>query len=99
MQHNHRCDTLPDDFPHHRGSKTFRRGRVLAFLERMKLRRDTLKKQLETPELKSIHPILAGELKAIDLVIEEFIQMFDIHESELKDAADSGAVAQPRQSS
>mgnify|MGYP001323211168 CR=1 FL=1 len=99
MQHRHRCETLPDQYPHHRGAKTFRRGRVLAFLERMKLKRDTLKKQLETPELQSIRPILVGELKAIDMVIEEFIQMFDIHESELKDAADPGAEAQPRQSS
>jgi hypothetical protein len=76
-----------DHFPHHHGAKTFRRGRAIAFLERMKLKRDTLKKQLETPELQSIHPILVGELKAIDMVIDEFVQLFEIHECELRDSA------------
>ncbi|MFD1736352.1 hypothetical protein ACFSCX_07220 [Bacillus salitolerans] len=64
------------------GPKTFRRGRAVAFLERMNLRRATIKKQLDEPEFQSIHQILVGELKAIDLVINEFTQLFDIHESE-----------------
>ncbi len=63
-----------------RGAKTFRRGRAIAFLERLNVRRDTLKKQLETPELQTIHPHLVGELKAIEMVIDEFIQLFELHE-------------------
>lgn len=39
------------------GAKTFRRGRALAFLEMMNLKRSTLKQQLKTPERQSIHPI------------------------------------------
>ena len=73
---------------HHRrhgsrgGAKTFRRGRALAFLEKLELQRATLKKQLETPELQSINPVLVGELKAIDMIIHEFIETFELHEVE-----------------
>ncbi|MBZ5753820.1 hypothetical protein [Metabacillus rhizolycopersici] len=67
---------------HQRGAKTFRRGRAIAFLEILNLKRSTLKKQLETPELQSINPILVGELKAIDTVINEFVQLFELHEIE-----------------
>ncbi|UNK16072.1 hypothetical protein MNQ98_16160 [Paenibacillus sp. N3/727] len=68
-----------------RGAKTFRRGRAIAFLERMNLKRSTIKQQLDKPEFQSIHPILVGELKAIDMVINEFIQLFEIHENEVMD--------------
>jgi hypothetical protein len=68
---------------HHRGAKTFRRGRAIAFLEMMNLKRSTIKQQLEKPEFQSINQILVGELKAMDLVINEFIQLFEIQESEI----------------
>jgi hypothetical protein len=68
---------------HPRGAKTFRRGRAIAFLEMMNLKRTTIKKQLEEPEFQSIQQILIGELKAIDMVINEFVQVFEIHESEM----------------
>lgn len=71
-----------DHSPHHRGAKTFRRGRAIAFLEMMNLKRNTLKQQLESPELQSINPILVGELKAIELVINEFVQLFELYEFE-----------------
>lgn len=64
------------------GPKTFRRGRAITFLERMQLKRSTIKQQLDKPEFQSIQPILVGELKAIDMVINEFIQLFEIHEDE-----------------
>jgi hypothetical protein len=51
----------------------------------MKLRRSTIMQQLDAPEFQSIHPILVGELKAIDLVIVEFSQLFEIHENETMD--------------
>lgn len=65
-----------------RGAKTFRRGRALAFLEQLELKRTILKKQLETPELQTINPVLVGELKAIDTVINEFVQLFELYEVE-----------------
>ena len=65
-----------------RGAKTFRRGRAIAFLEMMKLKRSTIKQQLDEPEFQSINQILVGELKAIDMVINEFIQLFELHEDE-----------------
>ncbi|KAA6449372.1 hypothetical protein [Bacillus swezeyi] len=81
---------------HHRGErhkgkggpKTFRRGRAIAFLEMMNLKRSTIKQQLEQPEFQSIQPILVGELKAIDMVINEFSQLFEIHESEAMELPD-----------
>ncbi|WP_235852153.1 hypothetical protein [Niallia nealsonii] len=69
---------------HHRGAKTFRRGRAIEFLDRLNVKRATLKQQLESPELQSINPILVGELKAVETIINEFIQLFEIHEEEVK---------------
>ncbi len=62
------------------GAKTFRRVRALNFLDTMYAKRDLLKGQLETPELQSINPTLVGELKAIETVISEFTQAFEIEE-------------------
>lgn len=70
----------------HNGPKTFRRGRALAFVEMLRLKRSTIKQQLEEPEFQSIHQVLVGELKAIDMVMNEFIQLFEIHESETKNS-------------
>lgn len=71
---------------HHRGAKTFRRRRALSFLGMMKVKRATIKQQLEEQEYQSINQILIGELKAIDMVISEFIQLFEIHEDEVNEA-------------
>ncbi|WP_018933423.1 hypothetical protein [Gracilibacillus lacisalsi] len=65
-----------------RGAKTFRRGRALAFLERLKLKRSTIQQQLDQPEFQSIQQILVGELKAIDMMMEEFKQLFELDETE-----------------
>ena len=71
---------------HHRhGAKTFRRGRAIAFWEMLNQKRETLKKQLETPELQSINPVLVGELKAIDMIMEEFVRVFELYEVEEKE--------------
>ncbi|MFD1852223.1 hypothetical protein D8M05_10455 [Oceanobacillus bengalensis] len=58
-------------------------GRAITFLERMNLRRSTLRKQLETPELQSIHPILVGEQKAVEMVIDEFESETDNNRNEI----------------
>lgn len=71
-----------------RGAKTFRRGRAIAFLEMMNLKRATIKQQLNASEFQSIQQVLVGELKAIDMVINEFIQLFEIHESETVENSD-----------
>ncbi|MGE7767094.1 hypothetical protein [Peribacillus sp. NPDC096540] len=67
------------------GPKTFRRGRAIAFLEMMNLKRSTIKEQLDKPEFQSINQILVGELKAIDMLINEFIHLFEIQEGEAPD--------------
>lgn len=66
-----------------RGAKTFRRGRALAFLEGMQLKRSTLHQQLDKPEFEPIQQVLLGELEANDMVIAEFTQLFEIHEDEM----------------
>ncbi|WP_394233534.1 hypothetical protein [Niallia oryzisoli] len=72
----------------HHGAKTFRRGRAIAFLERMNMKRSTILQQLEKPEFQSIQQVLVGELKAIDMVINEFSQLFEIQESEITDISE-----------
>ncbi|MCM2533235.1 hypothetical protein NDK43_13535 [Neobacillus pocheonensis] len=78
----HRDDNHKRKGHHHHGAKTFRRGRALEFLERMYVKRATLKQQLDAPEFQSINQIIIGELKAIETVIDEFIKLFELHESE-----------------
>lgn len=62
----------------HLGAQTFRLGRALDFLQRLDVHRATLKSQLEQAELKAIHSVLTGELKAIELVRNEFIDAFGL---------------------
>lgn len=64
------------------GAKTFRRGRAIAFLEHLETKRDSLKKQLATPELQALNVQIAGELKATELIIDEFIKVFELQEAE-----------------
>ncbi|MDD9267198.1 hypothetical protein ACFPES_09210 [Paenibacillus sp. GCM10023248] len=67
---------------HHHGAQTFRRGRALEFLERLKVNRATIKQQLDAAEFQEIRPILLGELKAIESVIDQYTQHFEIREIE-----------------
>ena len=67
---------------HHHGAQTFRRGRALEFLERLNVKRITLTQQLEAPEFQEIKQVILVELKAIELIIDEFTKHFDIHEVE-----------------
>lgn len=65
---------------HHKIAQTFRRGRAIAFLEKLNLNRSTLQRQLNEPEFESIKQVISGELKATETIIEEFIHMFQLHE-------------------
>ncbi|GFN31684.1 hypothetical protein [Paenibacillus xylaniclasticus] len=67
---------------HHggKGAQTYRRGRIVLFLDQMNNRRATLQRQLTQPEFESIKTILVGELKALEQVIEDYIQLFELHE-------------------
>lgn len=67
----------------HAGAQTFRRGRALEFLQRLDVKRTTLIQQLEQPELKAIHQVIAGELKAIEMVRNEFIDLFGLHDENI----------------
>lgn len=62
------------------GAKTFRRGRALAFYEKLIVKRDTLKQQLESQELQSIQQVIAGELKATEAIMNDFKAAFELDE-------------------
>lgn len=62
------------------GAQTFRRGRAIAFLETLHVRRATLSRQLNEAEFEAIKPVISGELKAVDAIIQEFIHMFELRE-------------------
>ncbi|WP_310550223.1 hypothetical protein [Paenibacillus glufosinatiresistens] len=70
---------LPEQRFH--SAQTFRRGRALAFLEKLNVKRSTLLRQLAQPELESIRPVISGELKAVDAIIQEFIHTFELREA------------------
>lgn len=67
------------------GAQTFRRGRALMFYQQLEVKRDTLKKQLESNTLESIHPVIAGELKATETIMEEFKVIFALDEMEQRE--------------
>lgn len=62
------------------GAKTFRRARALLFLQKLRVQRDVLRKQLDTPELQTINPVVAGELKAVEMMLAEFISIFELQD-------------------
>lgn len=61
-------------------AQTFRRGRALAFLETLSLKRATLLQQLNQPEYDAIKAVISGEMKATDAIIQEFIHAFELRE-------------------
>jgi len=61
-------------------AQTFRRGRAIAFLEKLHVKRSTLLQQLDQPEFESIKQVISGELKAVDAIIQEFIHAFELRE-------------------
>lgn len=65
---------------HPKSAQTFRRGRAIAFLEKLIVNRTTLQRQLKEPDLESIKQVISGELKATEAIIEEFIHIFQIYE-------------------
>lgn len=80
-----------EDRKHFRSAQTFRRGRAVAFLERLEVKRNTLVQQLEQPEYAEIKSVISGELKATDAIIQEFIHMFELQEPQEVTAQDPQA--------
>lgn len=67
---------------HHKKVQTFRRGRAIAFLEKLQVNRSTLQRQLQDPEFESIKQVISGELKATEMMIDDFIHVFQLHVTE-----------------
>lgn len=70
------------DAHHHKKVQTFRRGRAVAFLEKLQVNRSTLQRQLQDPEFESIKQVISGELKATEMMMDEFIDMFQLYVTE-----------------
>ncbi|MCH1639913.1 hypothetical protein MJ257_07345 [Paenibacillus timonensis] len=66
--------------PRIQSAQTFRRGRAIAFLDRLEVKRRALAQQLNQPEYDAIKPVISGELKAVDEIIQEFIHLFELRE-------------------
>ncbi|MUT68744.1 hypothetical protein [Paenibacillus sp. NEAU-GSW1] len=66
--------------PHHKSAQTFRRGRAVAFLEKLKGNQATLQRQLNDPAFDAIKSVISGELKATESIMDAFIQMFQLHD-------------------
>lgn len=62
--------------------ETFRRGRIESFIERLSSRRTMLQLQLKQPEFQEIHQLIQGQLKEIDLVINELMHEFGLEDDE-----------------
>ncbi len=73
-------EEIPEYFHRGSGAQTFRRTKILSFLERLYVRKVTLQKQLGQEEYKDIEQQIKGELKALETVINELTQEFDLHE-------------------
>ncbi|QHW32039.1 hypothetical protein GZH47_15290 [Paenibacillus rhizovicinus] len=66
---------------HHSAAQTFRRGRALAFLEELRIKRDVLRAQMNDPDMGIIKEVVSGELKAVDEIITRFMHTFELHET------------------
>jgi hypothetical protein len=83
-EHHDAGEHGPHHHGHHQGgAQTFRRGRVLEFLQQLDIKRTTLLQQLQQPELQSLSQVLSGELKAVELIRNEFIEWFALHPTHL----------------
>ncbi|MBP1155089.1 MULTISPECIES: hypothetical protein [unclassified Paenibacillus] len=64
--------------------ETFRSGRIAEFVQRLIWRKHALVEQMELPELADMKQITQGQVQALDMVIREMIQEFEIQEEDLK---------------
>lgn len=79
---------------------TFRRAKIEDYLHRLWVRKAVLKNQLEQEEFKSLEQYIKGEIKALDLIIKELADEFNINYPErdrstypnLEDVADGGDI-------
>lgn len=79
----------PNDRDYHGGeeqrTQTFRRKRALGFLEMLYVKQEILKGQLQREEFANSRPVIEGELKAVEMIIEEFKNVFQVERSEIEE--------------
>lgn len=49
------------------------------------MKQETLKDQLQREEFASSRPVIEGELKAVEMIIEEFKNVFQVERSEIEE--------------
>lgn len=92
-KHKHRMKECGE---HPRSAQTFRRGRAVAFLDKLMVNRATLRRQLNDPDFDAIKLVISGELKATEAIIEEFIQMFQLHEIVSDEGSPASSPSEPK---
>ena len=50
-------------------------------LDNLIVKRETLKKQVNDPDFEAIREVVSGELKAVDQIIQEYIQAFELYDT------------------
>jgi hypothetical protein len=78
-------------------AETYRKSRVEHYLERLEVRKQALKHQLEMSELESSREFICGQLSATDLIIREIAAEFGFV-GEIKQGGDAnGGKSIPKQ--
>jgi predicted transposase YdaD len=64
-------------------AQTFRRVKVTNFYRRLYARREELARQLERKEYQDLKETITAEIRALDLVLSEIVEEFDLSPEEI----------------
>jgi hypothetical protein len=64
-------------------AQTFRRVKVITFYRRLYARREELARQLERKEYQNLKETITAEIRALDLVLSELVEEFDLSPEEI----------------
>jgi len=65
-------------------AETYRKFRVVEYVKRLILRKETYRQQLEQSEYQDMKQNILGHMQAIDLVIKELIKEFDLQQEDFE---------------
>ncbi len=69
-------------------AETFRKRKVEDFIRRLNLRESILRKQLLQREFATNEQFLQGQLSAVDAIIQELVEEFDLNSVESKELSE-----------
>ncbi|PZE20418.1 hypothetical protein [Paenibacillus xerothermodurans] len=77
-------------------AETYRKSRVEHYLERLEVRRQALKGQLEMSELEPSREFIRGQLSATDLIICEIAAEFGFDKAKEEGGESNGGKSHPK---